>query len=280
MPISVVIPTFKRPELLANAIRSVLDQSVAPAEIIISDNDPAHSARSVASEFDTKYVDSSSESGASHARNSGEAIATSEWIAFLDDDDTWQSDYLKHVVDIAEAADNTSLVLSWIQYDQAGTIAGEKHPHNELTIEGILTTGNPGITGSNIFIQSDVFRKLSGFDESMPASEDIDLLIRFMLGKFTYKTNEILDVNLHGHSGDQLSDLHARSIYNGRQILYEKYNGKLTRSARRTLRGRIHLAGYESSTNLAQKLRHLFAAIYYGDYGPTIRLINGITGRR
>ena len=48
MSVSVVIPTYKRPEGLRLAIESVIAQSHQPDEILVVDNDPAGSARTMA----------------------------------------------------------------------------------------------------------------------------------------------------------------------------------------------------------------------------------------
>ena len=280
MPISVVIPTYKRPELLANAIRSVQEQSVAPAEIIVSDNDPSRSAESVASKTNSVYVGASQTPGASHARNKGESAASSDWIAFLDDDDTWQPNYLEHVTDVANSDENISLVLSWNQIDSDGVVTVGKRPQDAMTVDSILATGNPGITGSNIFVKSSVFRTMSGFDETMLASEDIDFLIRFLLGGFVYKVNSTPDVRHHDHQGDQLSDEGSRSVYEGRITLHKKHGSRISRSARRKLRGRIHLAGFESSSGPVEKSRHLIGSIYCGNRVPLTRLVKSIVLRR
>lgn len=280
MPISVVIPTYKRPELLANAIRSVQEQSVAPAEIIVCDNDPSHSAESVASETNAVYVDASQTPGASHARNTGESAASSDWTAFLDDDDTWLPKYLEHVVDVANSDENISLVLSWNQIVRSGVITDGKRPQDAMTVDGILATGNPGITGSNIFVKSSVFRTMSGFDETMPASEDIDFLVRFLLGGFVYKVNPIPDVRRRIHQRGRLSDQGNRSVYQGRLTLDSKHGKLIGRSTRRKLQGRIHLAGFESSSGLFEKFRHLIISTYYGNRVPLTRLVKSVIWRR
>jgi succinoglycan biosynthesis protein ExoM len=92
--VSLIIPTFKRPGPLAEALASVFAQEglgQITVELIVVDNDPACSARPVVealtprSPFPVRYV-SCPEPGVANARNAAAAAARGPMIAFLDDD--------------------------------------------------------------------------------------------------------------------------------------------------------------------------------------------------
>ena len=90
--VSVVIPTRGRPVLLARAISTVLDQTVADIEVIVivDGEDPDTVAR-LATIDDPRlrfHVNAKSLSSGV-ARNVGAGMATGLWLAFLDDDDEW-----------------------------------------------------------------------------------------------------------------------------------------------------------------------------------------------
>ena len=82
--VSVLIPTFRRPELLRAAIESVLAQQqlTVDMEIVVIDNDPAGSARGVVADItsagamELRYV-CEPRPGISHARNTGVAASSS-----------------------------------------------------------------------------------------------------------------------------------------------------------------------------------------------------------
>jgi len=91
------VPTFKRAALLPAAVRSVLAQSYRPLElVVVNDGSPDDTAEVLASlrgEVVAAGVVpvfiTQPNGGVASARNSGLAAATGQWLAFLDDDDSW-----------------------------------------------------------------------------------------------------------------------------------------------------------------------------------------------
>ena len=97
--ISVIIPTYNREKLLERAIRSVLRQTVACAEIIIVDDgsmdQTAERVRYLAEKSDILiHYFHQDNMGPAAARNLGIQQAQSELIAFLDSDDHWRKNKL------------------------------------------------------------------------------------------------------------------------------------------------------------------------------------------
>jgi len=96
--ISIVIPTYNRPELLRRAVDSALGQSWKHIELIIVDDgstDPA--APPLLAQLETEpniRVLRQENKHASAARNAGVRAARGEYVAFLDDDDTLKPDFL------------------------------------------------------------------------------------------------------------------------------------------------------------------------------------------
>src|SRR5271155_2191838 len=89
---SVVIPTYRRPIELAEAIRSVLNQSGVRVEILVVDDSPEESARKTVESFrDVRvtYLKNPEPTGGvpSVVRNLGWPRTTGTFAHFLDDDD-------------------------------------------------------------------------------------------------------------------------------------------------------------------------------------------------
>ena len=86
-PVSVIICTRNRPEALQKCLQSLRNLARRPREIIVVDNDPSSNLTpSVAAQFaEVRYIPEP-RAGLSAARNSGIRNATSDIIAFTDDD--------------------------------------------------------------------------------------------------------------------------------------------------------------------------------------------------
>src|SRR4051794_12427659 len=89
--VTVVVPTYRRPESLRRLLHSLLEQA-APFEwdAVVVDNDNEGSAREVVTAaarmgLAVRY-EQESRTGVAHARNRGIAVATGDVLAFLDDD--------------------------------------------------------------------------------------------------------------------------------------------------------------------------------------------------
>lgn len=88
--ISVVIPAFKARGTIDAAICSVLAQTVPPDEIIVvDDGSPDDTAAHVARLYPSVRLVRQVNGGCGMARNAGAAVATGDWLAFLDADDAW-----------------------------------------------------------------------------------------------------------------------------------------------------------------------------------------------
>jgi glycosyltransferase involved in cell wall biosynthesis len=91
-PISVIIPTYNRAELVPLAINSVLAQTEPAAEIIVVDDGSVRDMREVLASYGSRIrVIRQTNTGLSGARNTGIQAATTDWVAFLDDDDEYAS---------------------------------------------------------------------------------------------------------------------------------------------------------------------------------------------
>jgi len=106
--ISVIVPTFQRPDGIKIALTSLLSQKVKDraVEIIVADNDPAGSAKAVVesfmrgSPFEINYVHVPNP-GVSNARNGAMKHARGRFIAFLDDDMEALEGWIQSLVDTA-----------------------------------------------------------------------------------------------------------------------------------------------------------------------------------
>jgi glycosyltransferase involved in cell wall biosynthesis len=105
MRFSVVICTYNRANYLSETLESVAKQNYSKDdfEIVIVDNNSQDTTKEVSLDFKAKYKELSinyfmeSQQGVSCGRNRGVTEAKGEFIAFIDDDETIDADYLAHL---------------------------------------------------------------------------------------------------------------------------------------------------------------------------------------
>ena len=87
MTLSVVIPAYNVEGFIGEAIRSVIDQSESPDEIVVVDDGSTDGTAGIAESFEEVRVVRKSNGGLASARNAGAKSSTGELIFFLDADD-------------------------------------------------------------------------------------------------------------------------------------------------------------------------------------------------
>jgi len=88
--VSVVLPCFNREDRVGEALRSVLDQSPRPCEVLVVDDGSTDRSAAVAASFGPPVrVLRTPNRGPSAARNLGLQEARGRWVAFIDSDDRW-----------------------------------------------------------------------------------------------------------------------------------------------------------------------------------------------
>jgi glycosyltransferase involved in cell wall biosynthesis len=100
-PVSVVIPCFRCGLTIERALRSVLQQSQVPAEVILVDDASGDDTWAILTALEEKHpglvklVQMDKNQGAGSARNAGWATASQPFIAFLDADDAWHPEKIE-----------------------------------------------------------------------------------------------------------------------------------------------------------------------------------------
>jgi glycosyltransferase involved in cell wall biosynthesis len=94
-PVAVIIPCFQCATTIERAVRSVIEQTLIPAEIILIDDASGDHTWDVlcrlrdAYPMQVRLIRQETNRGAAAARNAGMRAATQSYLAFLDSDDAW-----------------------------------------------------------------------------------------------------------------------------------------------------------------------------------------------
>ena len=177
--ITVIITTYNRKIELKRALQSVFDQTIQPYEIFIINNGDNNLSLNEVTDIDKdniKIINSVKDFHAADGRNVGASIATTDYVAFLDDDDFWEKDYIKKTLTIINK-NKPDLLISTL-YDLETNNIYKKI--NNLNLSKMYTS-NPGINGSNIVVLKKSLKEVDGFTNFLLPSEDKALAIDFIL---------------------------------------------------------------------------------------------------
>jgi glycosyltransferase involved in cell wall biosynthesis len=104
--VSVIVPTFNRPELLQRALASIHAQTISSYEVIVVDDAGSVSAKEVCDKDNSgkvSYIRHAENKGLAASRNTGIRSAKGKYIAYLDDDDVYLPAHLELALKTLEA---------------------------------------------------------------------------------------------------------------------------------------------------------------------------------
>lgn len=106
--ISIIIPVYNVEAYLRQCLDSVLNQTLRDIEIICVDDGSTDASADILKEYSANdsriKVITRKNGGAGSARNAGLAIATGEWLAFLDADDEFDKMMLAEMVEVGDSS--------------------------------------------------------------------------------------------------------------------------------------------------------------------------------
>jgi len=118
--ISIIIPTHNRPDLLEEALESVVGQSINNWEVIIVDDasSPPVNKGYIQKKYGPKVnvLRHPQSKGGALAKNTGIEAAQGKYIAFLDDDDLYAPTYLESAIAILESKPTVSTLFMGVSW--------------------------------------------------------------------------------------------------------------------------------------------------------------------
>ncbi|HCI55958.1 MAG TPA: hypothetical protein DFI01_08555 [Bacteroidales bacterium] len=102
--VSVIIPSFNSSHCIENALKSVINQTFKNFEVLVCDDGSTDQTKEIVRAYQKndpriKLLCLAENQGSGAARNIGMSYAKGDYIAFLDSDDEWFPDKLKHQVE-------------------------------------------------------------------------------------------------------------------------------------------------------------------------------------
>ncbi len=201
-----VIPAYRRPEMVERAVRSVLNQSRPPDEVIVVDDASGDATGPRAASLGARVITHEENLGEGGARNSGMRAARHRWVALLDSDDEWLPSHLEtlwalrngHVligtaVLATRAGANDHRVFGW---------AGRR----PRVLNGPADVAIPEnkLAPSSVMLLRDAALAAGGFRDLRRAA-DLDLWMRLLEGGTAVAIPRVTAL-YHLHSGQVSSD--------------------------------------------------------------------------
>lgn len=184
--VSVVVPTRNRMGLLARALASVAAQVEVEVEAVVvddgSDDGTAAFVRSLTTPR-VQLLHNEAPVGVARARNQGLVVATSPWVAFLDDDDLWAPERLSGQLDALERAPAAGWAASGavVVDDALRVIGAQRPPRDGVLPAGILAYNCIPGGASGVLARTALVREAGGFDPALRILADWDLWTRLAL---------------------------------------------------------------------------------------------------
>jgi len=229
---TVIVPTYRRVELLTQALASVAAQTFTDYEVIVVDDDPGASAADTVTTFAKLHPDIVVEyflndhaSGGAGTRNAGLARASGAWIAFLDDDDTWFPDKLERVNDLISASNDPDLALVYtgnVKYDfdeQKATQANPPRYRGNLLQRVLYENVIGGM--SVAVVRRSLLLEIGGHDERFESLQDMELYVRVAeRGTFDFVEQPLVRIRV---SPRVRITFNPRKKLQGARLFEEKY---------------------------------------------------------
>jgi glycosyltransferase involved in cell wall biosynthesis len=174
---SVVIPTFNRSEDVLRAVGSVLAQTCGNFEVVVADDGSSDgTAEALRTINDPRVrVLELPHRAASAARNAGLSTSNGAYVAFLDSDDTVESEWLAEFAGQLHAP-APALVRC------GSLITGPQAEHTRVDLPGEGSACYPYGTclAGTYTVDRTLLQRVGGFTEQLSYAENTELLIRVM----------------------------------------------------------------------------------------------------
>lgn len=173
--LSIVVCTLNRSPLLAECLKSLESQPVAPGtyEVIIVDNGSTDATLDIAESFARRNphfrIIAEPQPGLSNARNTGWKAANSDWVVYMDDDAKATPGYVErlfHIIKTYPFDCFGGVYIPWYKYQKPRWFKDEYA--SNITVQdhtGVLASGY--VSGGNFAVKKTLLEKFNGFQPDL-----------------------------------------------------------------------------------------------------------------
>lgn len=234
--IDVIIPVYNGEEFILDAIKSVEAQTIKPNNIFIIDDGSTDNTANIIENY-IKISNSpitfvhKENGGPNSARNKGLSLSKTDYVAFLDADDTWIENKLEKQLEVFNTSTLSNLGLVYSDYNPINSnnnILDIRKIKIDKNFRGnafkqVLSANKIIGSASSALIKREVFSVVGLFDEKLRFSEDWDMWIRISEKYDIDFSNEIL-VNIRTHKNNTTKNIYKNFL--GEIDFFEKWTLK------------------------------------------------------
>ena len=223
--VSIIIPTKNRPGLISQAINSVLHQTYTNWELFIV-NDSTKEILLNQSDPRIHLVKNKLLPGANGARNTGINLSSGKYIAFLDDDDTWDSNKLVKQVKIMQSEEAILCYTGKEIIFQKNNMTQKKYSYYTTILNPSVTLQVHNYIGTTscILVKSEILKNNVTFDENMHSLQDYDLYLELAKrGDFIGIPENLVTYNFDEHINH--TSFRKKAFVRSVIQIYKKQNG-------------------------------------------------------
>lgn len=178
--VSIVLPTYKRPKLLAQAVASVLAQSHENWELIVVDDHSPDDTPQVMAAFDDpriRYVRNDPNLKLPRTLNRGFALARGELLTWTSDDNLFEPHAIERMVARLQRGDCDLVYADYYLFSQQDAQGRPLDIHHDRLPDVVqLEKGNH--IGACFLYTRQVFESIGDYDPELFLVEDYDYFIR------------------------------------------------------------------------------------------------------
>jgi len=206
-PVTAVVPTHNRPDLMKRAVQSILDQTYeGDIEIVVVFDacEPRLPDVELPRNRTLRALVNERSRGLAGGRNTGILAASHDFVAFLDDDDYWMPEKLARQMRAFDAHEDAILVGTAMIVDDGERTHERLVPSETVTHHDLLHNRLAGLHSSSFVFRRHAFLGSLGLvDEQLPRSygEDYDMLLRTAaIGPIVVVNEPLVGVTWKGQS--------------------------------------------------------------------------------
>ena len=259
--ISVIIPAWNRVDQIVRAVQSVLSQTIDDLQVVVVDNASSDGTAEVVEQIGDARIlvlRLDSNRGASGGRNAGLAVATGDYVGFLDSDDEFAPAWAEHL--LAAVGDGSSLATcGFAMVNDDGSTYRE---HGSENLGPAFSDIVGPFQAGTFLVDRGLLTEVGGYADSLRYSENTDLGLRLAercatTGRSTAFVDKPL-LRWHRDSG-RVYDVRLRRA--ACAYLIEQNGTLLARDARMLSSYQSQLAVWDARTgDLASARRNFWAA--------------------